>query len=141
MNKPLFATLAAAAALAAVPAHAASLTVEIEGVRAAPGKLFVSVQGRDQFMRDDGAAGTVLSAAGAGAHRFSFDVPAGDYAVTVWHDDNGNGQFDKSESHMPLDGWAMLNGDKLRGEPKFDEVKTSVGAAPARVSVTMIYGR
>lgn len=131
----------AAAATVAAPAAAEGLNVELAGVRSSGGKLYVSIQTRDQFMKDDGAAGTVLSSPGAGTHQFSFAVPAGEYAVSVWHDDNGNGKFDKNESHMPLDGWAMSNGAALRGEPKFDQVKTRVGGAPATVRVAMIYGR
>lgn len=131
----------AASAMVAAPAAAQGLNVDLDGVRSSGGKLYVSVQTREQFMKDDGAAGTVVSSPGAGTHRFSFAIPAGDYAVSVWHDDNGNGKFDKSDSHMPLDGWAMTNGAALRGEPKFDQVMTRVGAAPATVRLSMIYGR
>ena len=133
--------IAAGLAAAAAPAAAADLTVELGGVRAAPGKLYVSVQSREQFAKNDGAAGSVLSAPQAGAHRFSFSVPEGEYAVSVWHDENGNGQFDKDERHMPLDGWAMTNGEALRGEPTFDAVKTRVGTGAATVRLSMIYDR
>ena len=138
--KALHLILASTVAIA-TPAAAGSLTVDLNGVRSSGGTLYVSVQSREQFMKDGGTAGTVLSLPQAGAHRFSFDVPPGDYAISVWHDDNGNGRFDKNESHIPLDGWAMTNGAALRGEPKFDQVKTSVGAAPAALQLTMIYGR
>ena len=70
----------------ASPAAAAPLTVDLEGVRTGNGTLYVSVQTREQFMQQDGTAGTVLYRPQAGAHRFAFEVPAGDYAVSVWHD-------------------------------------------------------
>ncbi len=125
----------------ASPAMAATLNVNLDGIRASSGKLYVSVQSRDQFMKDGGTAGDVIAAPKAGSHRFSYDVPPGEYAVSVWHDDNGNGRFDKSDTHVPLDGWAMLNGDKLGGEPKFDEVSTVVGQNSETVNLTMAYGR
>lgn len=125
----------------AAPAQATSLDVDLDGVRDGGGTLFVSVQTREEFMQERGTAGTVLSRPQAGAHRFSYDIPAGDYAVSVWHDDNGNGRFDKDDSHMPLDGWAMTNGAALRGEPTFDQVRTQVGTEPATVRLTMAYGR
>lgn len=125
----------------AVPAQAAPLTVELDGVRGPGGRLYVSVQTRDQFMQDGGAAGSVMTAPVAGPHRFGYDLPPGEYAVSVWHDDNGNGQFDKDENFVPLDGWAMTNGSALRGEPTFDQVRIVVGDAPAVVRLSMTYGR
>jgi uncharacterized protein (DUF2141 family) len=135
-------TLAAfAAAIAIAPAQAAPLTVDLDGVRAASGRLYVSVQTREQFMKDKGVGGSIMTAPQAGTHRFAYDLPAGEYAVSVWHDDNGNGAFDKGENHMPLDGWAMTNSAALRGEPTFDQVKTIVGASPAALRLAMTYGR
>jgi len=130
------------ALLAAAPAaQASNLTVNLDGVRGSGGTLFVSVQTREQFMQEQGAAGSVVSSPQAGAHQFSFQVPAGDYAVSVWHDDNGNGRFDKDDSYMPLDGWAMTNSEQLRGEPSFDQVRMQIGDAPAQVRLSMTYGR
>ena len=127
---------------AASPAYAEPLTVELDGVRSASGPLHISVQTREQFMQESGVAGEIVRAPRAGAHRFSYELPPGEYAVSVWHDDNGNGQFDKNERHMPLDGWALTNGESLRGEPSFDQVRIVHGAAAAAtVRLRMIYGR
>lgn len=139
--KTLFLATLLGFALAAVPASAATLTVEVDGVRSAGGRLHVSVQTREQFMRAEGVAGGVVETPRAGTHRFTYEVPEGQYAVSVWHDDNGNGAFDSDDRHLPLDGWAMVNGDRIRAEPTFDEVKTVVGAGPATVRLSMIYGR
>ena len=130
-----------AALVAAVPAHATSLNVHLEGVRTADGTLFVSVQTREQFMQQTSTAGTRVAAPREGSHEFSFDVPPGDYAVTVWHDDNGNGTFDLNDQQRPLDGWAMSNSSPLRGEPTFDQVRVPVGTEVATVRLTMAYGR
>ena len=133
--------IAVAALFVAVPAQATSLNVHLDGVRAAGGTLYVSVQTREQFMQESGTAGTVVSAPREGSHEFSFDVPPGDYAISVWHDDNGNRSFDMSDQHMPLDGWAMTNSAGLRGEPSFDEVRMPIGSEAATVRLTMAYGR
>ena len=134
--------LASLAVLAiAAPASAATLTVELDGVRTAGGRLYVSVQTREQFMRDQGIAGNIVDSPRAGTHLFTYEVPAGEYAVSAWHDDNGNGTFDSNDRHIPLDGWAMVNAERIRAEPTFDEVRTVVGTAPATVRLSMIYGR
>ncbi|MGZ8311067.1 MAG: DUF2141 domain-containing protein [Allosphingosinicella sp.] len=135
-------TLVALGALSiAAPAQAADLNVDLDGVRAAGGNLYVTVQTREEFMQQRETAGSIVSRPQAGAHRFSYEIPAGDYAISVWHDDNGNGRFDKNDSHIPLDGWAMANSAALRAEPTFDQVRTQVGSAPATVRLTMTYGR
>ncbi len=142
MTKTIATTLlVAAAAMIAAPVSAAPLTVNVTGVSDAGGQLYVSVQREDQFMQQEGVAGEIVPAPTAGDHSFTYDVPEGDYAVTIWHDDNGNGRFDMGADRMPEDGWAMVNGAQLRGEPAFDQVKTSVTATGASVTLPMIYGR
>ena len=125
----------------AMPATAANLAIDLDGVRNSPGTLYISVQTREQFKQDRGVAGSVVKLASAGSHRFAYEVPAGEYAISVWHDDNGNGTFDKDGNYMPLDGWAMPNADKLRGEPTFDQIKTVVSNSPATIPLSMVYGR
>jgi uncharacterized protein (DUF2141 family) len=126
---------------AASAGEAAPVTVELDGVRDGGGPLYVSVQTREQFMQDAGTDGTIVQAPRAGAHRFTYDLPAGQYVVSVWHDDNGNGAFDKDSRHMPLDGWALTNSAALRGEPSFDQVKFATGGQPMTLRLSMTYGR
>lgn len=135
--KVMLATLAAIGI--AAPAQAAELDVRLDNVSDAGGTLYVSVQTREQFMQETGTAGKIVEAPAAGAHSFSFEVPPGDYAVSVWHDDNGNGSFDMGDNDMPADGWAMVNGEQLRAEPRFDQIKTTVTEAGAEAALTMIY--
>lgn|GEM_PF-3749518 len=69
------------------------------------------------------------------------EVAAGDYAVTIWHDDNGNNRFDVGPRGMPKDGWAVANGEALRGQPAFDQVRLAVPAEGLRVPLALHYGR
>ena len=69
-------------------------------------------------------------------------MPAGDYAVTVWHDDNGNNQFDVDPATgHPLDGMAGIDVAALRGPPNFDQLKLTVPAAGLTAPIAMHYGR
>lgn len=126
---------------AATSARASDLVVDLHGIRNGGGPLHVKVQTRAEFMGDAAIARATLATPAAGSRLFTFALPPGDYAVSVWHDDNGNGRFDKSESHMPLDGWALSNAAALRGEPTFDAVRFSLGAAPAMLRLDMVYAR
>jgi len=44
------------------------------------------------------------------------DVPAGRYAIVVYHDENGNGHFDQNALGMPLEGYGFSN----NAAPLFD---------------------
>ena len=139
-----FPTIAAAAFLAfALPAaaQAGTVSVDLSGVRAG-GTLYVQLQTRDQFLGPGRVAGQIVQAPQAGSLRVDLgEVAPGDYAVTVWHDDNGNQQFDMDARGMPADGWATSNGGALRGPPGFDQARLAVPAGGASVPLALRYGR
>lgn len=135
--------LAAAWALALpAAAQAGKVEIDLSGLRAG-GTLYVQLQTRDQFPGAGRAAGRIVEAPPAGALSVDLgEIPAGDYAVTVWHDDNGNRQFDVDpRTGRPADGWATANGDGLRGRPTFDQVKLAIPASGLRVPIALHYGR
>jgi uncharacterized protein (DUF2141 family) len=133
-------TIVSVSTLAAMlaSASAAELSVTLTKVEDRGGKLYISVQSEEQYMQNTGTAGTITEDIEAGEMSFSFDVPPGDYAVSVWHDFNGNGQFDMGENGMPVDGWAVSGGTHM-GEPTFDDARVSVGEQGADISLSMTY--
>lgn len=136
---PLFAAAAFALAFPAA-ANAGPVTVDLTGLRAG-GTLYVQVQTRDQFMGPARVGGRVVAAPLAGSLSVDLgEVPPGDYAITVWHDANGNNQFDMGARGQPADGWAMANGDRLRGQPTFDVVKLTIPADALRLPLAVSYG-
>lgn len=115
-----FSIIVAALALAAPGAATAGpVTVDLSGLRAG-GTLYVQLQTRDQFLGPQRTAGQRIGAPAAGALSVELgEVPPGDYAITVWHDDNGNDQYDVDpRTGAPLDGWAAIGADACaRGRP------------------------
>ncbi len=133
-------TLIALGLALAVPlASAAPLTFTIEGVEARGGTLYIGVQTEAMFLQDDGVAGEKIKTPAAGSHTVTFDLPEGDYSVSVWHDLDDDEVFDRAESGWPEDGWAIINGASLRGMPTFEAVKIAVPADGASATETMIY--
>jgi uncharacterized protein (DUF2141 family) len=137
---PLAALIAAALAMAGA-ASAAPLTVTVDGIEARGGKLYVGVQTEEQFMKEDGVAGEILDAPEAGSKTLSFDLPEGRYAVSVWHDFNGNGAFDVDDQGMPADGWTSPNAASLRAAPTFEQSSVTVAADGTALQMDMIYPR
>jgi len=120
-------------------AQAGDVTVTLTGVQARGGQLLVSLQTREQFMQPTGL-GEIVQNPTAGTTTVTFrDVPAGDYAVSVLHDQNGDGQMQVSEIGIPTEGWAMSHGAELRGPPTFAQVKVAIPAAGAALTEPMFY--
>ncbi|MEL7129393.1 MAG: DUF2141 domain-containing protein [Pseudomonadota bacterium] len=120
-------------------ALAEPVSVTLEGVEARGGILYVGVQTEDQFMQQGGIAGDIIREPTSGTLTFDFDLPEGTYALSVWHDIDSDDQFDVDETGRPTDGWAMINGTSLRGEPRFYDVSFTVDSDGATVSEAMIY--
>ena len=143
MKTIILPTLAALAlstpALAEDAAEDAPLTIEVRGVEDRGGRLYVGVQTEAQFLQEDGVAGRIFDDPDAGSLRVSFPLPEGRYAVSVWHDDDADGEFDRAENGMPLDGWAMSNDAGRRGPPSFDDAAVELRRGGAETSATMIY--
>ncbi|MCZ4298519.1 DUF2141 domain-containing protein [Henriciella marina] len=138
MLKRIITTALIAGAVAA-PAVAAPLTVTLEGVEDRGVPLYVGVQTEEQFMKWDGIAGEKVEDPEAGTVTVSFDLPEGEYSVSVWHDLNDNGEFDMNENGWPEEGYAMSNQAALRGMPTFDVVKVAVDAEGATITETVNY--
>jgi len=138
IRMPFFAAFALALPAAA---SAAPVSVDLSGLRPG-GTLYVELQTRAQFMGADRTAGQIVQAPAAGSLSLDLgEVPPGDYALTVWHDDNGNGRFDVGEGGVPQDGLAMANAEGLRGLPTFDQIRLAIPAEGLRVPLVLTYGR
>ena len=146
---PLIALVMFLTALAAAPraddaSKTAGIKVEVSGFRNDNGKLGCSLfKGPDGFPRDGSKVFRHMWAPiknGRGECFFS-GVPAGDYGVTVFHDENGNGKFDMNWMGMPLEGYGFSNNIKPRFKaPDFDECTFNYdGAGIKEVPIEMIY--
>ena len=141
--------------LAAIAKHAVAraqdtskadgIKVEITGLRSDKGQLGCSLwAGPDGFPRDDSHIlkhvwAPIKNAAGECV--FSGAFPAGDYAVTLFHDENKNGKFDSNFIGYPLEGYGFSNNVVPRFKaPSFDETKFHYdGTGWKQISVQMIY--
>jgi len=54
------------------------------------------------------------------------DVPAGDYAIKLYQDENENNVLDKNVVGIPTEGYGFSNNGGAMGQPSFDEAKFSV---------------
>jgi uncharacterized protein (DUF2141 family) len=137
LNELAFAAAAGLlAGLAAAPATAADLQVDVAGLRNADGLLRAAVCPEDTFTRPDCPHfGVAPATEGRVTVR---DVPPGVYAVQVFHDENGNGDLDR-RGFRPFEGLGFSNDAPMRmGPPRFRDAAVRV-TGDGRLTVNMRY--
>lgn len=66
-------------------------------------------------------------------------IPAGSYAISLFHDENGNGRLDK-RLFMPREGYGFSrNAPVMMGPPRFASAVFAVGAAGHHETIRMRY--
>lgn len=119
----LAATAAATAAAAGSSIETGGLSVAVKSVRSASGTV------RGAAVRQDGQmAGSAVAKATPGTVTLSFDaLPPGDYAVRIYHDENGNGRMDRNAFGLPREGYGFSREARaLLGVPSFERSRVTV---------------
>jgi uncharacterized protein (DUF2141 family) len=140
LSPTLAAALLGAAALAPTPAFAGPLTVAVSDVKNASGQVRVDVCVKRDFLKDKCSfAGAAPARAGAVTVTVP-EVPAGRYAVQVYHDENGDGRMKRGFMGIPQEGFGFSNDIKVGfGPPSFDKAAVQLDGAPRRLAVKMRY--
>lgn len=120
--------------------HASSLTIQFENLRSEKGDvlylLFNSPEGYPDQARKSVREGS-LKASAAKVPLVLNDLPDGEYAFTVIHDENQNKKLDTNLVGMPTEGFGFSNNPKIFfGAPSFDRVKFKV-SGDTQITVRM----
>lgn len=109
--------------LQAVHASAETLTVTVTGLRGARGTLFMTVWNDEgRFLGDvrHAAARRKVQVSGPETTVVVEGLPGGVYAVTAFHDENGNGELDRNFIGLPKEPTGVSNDARGKmGPPKF----------------------
>ncbi len=103
-----------------------SIVVTIEALRNCDGNVRVVLwESEDGFLRDqESAYRRVMSVIEGETVEFVFtDLPFGDYAVSAFHDENGDGTNNRNFFGKPTEGYCISNGVRggMSGPPGFDD--------------------
>lgn len=132
----------ALAAPAAIPlGSGAELTVTVEGLRNAKGNVELSIYNDPAQWPDNPTPDHhQVKPAAEGSVTFKFDLPPGTYAAAGYHDENGNGKFDKSFLGLPEEGYTMSNNARpFLSAPAWGKVDFPLPASGASITMKMIY--
>jgi uncharacterized protein (DUF2141 family) len=68
------------------------------------------------------------------------DLPAGVYAVSVFHDENMNQKLDKNFVGVPKEGYGASNNPKKKmGPPSFEEAKFQLSGTEQSLEIKLMY--
>jgi len=135
----------AVAARAALPDKepATAIRVHIEGLHSDRGQVICALfAAADDFPKrvDQAFARTTAQIMARHATCEFPNVPAGIYAISVFHDENGNGKLDTNWLGIPREGVGASNNPKPRmGPPKFAAAKFQHSQGSMDVEIIMRY--
>lgn len=142
----------AALALAGVSAAAAQptcdgdgphLTVIVDGLQNSHGYISVELYPDDpkQFLSHNAQLVVAHDKLEKAAATVCLDVPKpGAYALAVYHDENGDDQFNRNSLGLPAEGFGLSNNPKiLFGLPPFSAVRFTIDKAETTMHVALRY--
>ena len=133
---------AAALLLSAGAAHAADLRLRIEEVRSGAGEIEIAVFNSAQNWPDGDRAEhqSKVKASPGTVETVIHGLAPGTYAIGGFHDENGNGAFDKNFLGMPTEGFFVSRVDGLiLATPSFDEVAFALPPEGTTLTLRMRY--
>ncbi len=132
----------AAALLVAAAGPGADVRVSIIGMRSARGQILACLTTRPAAFPDctNDPASHKLSLPVTSPMELDFGpVAAGRYAISLIHDENGNGKLD-TRIGMPREGYGFSRDAAVRfGPPRFSAAAFAVGEAPVHQTIHIRY--
>lgn len=102
------------------------LTIVIDGIEQQKGNLFVGVYDESSFLKQH-VYGTITNVNSTEITVELDSIKSGIYAVSVFHDDNGNDKLDTGAFGAPTEKVGFSNNAKMHyGPPKFSDCKFSI---------------
>jgi uncharacterized protein (DUF2141 family) len=122
---------------------ASSMLVQVAGVRSDKGVLVAVLYGDkpDEFLKKGGRMARERVPARPGSVAVCLETPRpGTYAIAVYHDENGNGKFDRSWTGLPTEGFGVSNNPKpMMRAPTLSESAIQVGSGHKVVNIDLRY--
>lgn len=125
--------------------RSANLKVRIDGLRSTRGKVLAYIWNQgDGFPSEKQKTLTIAEVAiRDGQAEVDVQVPASErrLAVSVMHDENGNGKMDSNFLGIPLEGYATSNNvpHSMIGPPRYKDAEFEMRASAADVHIKMLY--
>jgi len=122
-----------------------TIILDVRGFRNGDGKARVAVfSNKDGFPSDNEKARFLMIQAiidSACSVRF-LDIPYGNYAVSLFHDENNNGKLDTTWYGLPKEGIGISSNAQSRyGPPSFEDARFALTADSLKLDIQIRYLR
>ena len=123
-------------------AFAAPVKIKFTNTGKQPGKIQIAVFNNARYFPDN-EAGIVLKDAvtvtrAQTTAEVSIDLPEGDYAISVFLDENGNKKLDTNFMGIPTERFGFSNNPTVRfGVPRFSQCEVRVEDTGANLSINL----
>lgn len=125
------------------PTQTGSITVHITGLRNLNGMVGASLYASKKGFPDtpERSYATLVKKITATEDTFVFEnVPYGTYAISVLHDENGNGKMDKNFFGLPTEGCGISTNPKIgMGGPKYNDSVFTLNSKQLEMTIGMRY--
>jgi uncharacterized protein (DUF2141 family) len=118
------------------------LTIEISGLKEATGSVHIAVYSSDSTWLEEGAVLTrtvvIADALDGDLVRTDLELPMGEYAVSAYHDVDGNGELATNFIGLPSEPIAVSNNKFVKYmKPKYEDAVFTLGAEPVIQHIIM----
>ena len=122
------------------PAAAGELQIAVSNVRNDVGVVRIALCTPDTFLTDECPIHAAAPAQPGVTVVVAPDVPPGNWAVQVFHDENENGTTDMNVMGMPTEGVGFSNNPPFRfGPPRWADAVIAVGEDAGRITLRLRY--
>lgn len=114
------------------------IPVSIKNIRAQKGNLFLALyKGEANFKSNENAQGKTIIPVKEDECTYLFkDIPYGNYAISLFHDKNGNKKIDKGLFGIPKEGYGFSNNAKM---PKYKKASFDLKSVKYEVIIKLRY--
>lgn len=117
------------------------LTINISNLRSLNGDVHIALYDNPSAFPDNDGMITekIIKAASATTLKFT-DLKPGDYALAIYHDENGNHDFDQGFLGIPLEGYSFSNkATAFLGPPDFSDAKITLSDRDVSLTIPIRY--
>lgn len=114
------------------------ITVTIENIKGNSGSILVGLYSEKTFLKAKPEYSEKAEIVDGKATVTFKDLPTGNYAISCFHDKNGNSQMDFEPTGMPLEPYGISNNIiNSYGPPQWEDAKFQVGDEAINLSVRL----
>lgn len=117
-----------------------SIRIEVSNIKNTKGNVLVGLFDKDERFLKETFKDQTVKINGEKVEIIFSNVPPGEYAISVIHDENENGELDSNSIGIPKEGFGFGNDAMgMFGPPAFDKAKVKVDGENQKFLIKMKY--